>query len=712
MAGEQNTAKKSALLIGINDYNVPGKTNDMNLRGAVYDVTVTESFLINIAGFKQENITKLISATRPNDRLPTLTNIVSAFEDLALHAEQGDFIYIHYSGHGGRLPTSFRSLKGDNVTHDECLLIARNDNTVDHLLDVEVAYLLKQIVDKGATVTFVLDCCHSGGATRNGDDDNGRSVRGCGNISAEDFVNLNRELIGDPKNLEEAWSRPPPGDGADSSRAGKVLDHWMTASKGINFLAACRSDEEAEEVPGEKQGKKGVFTDCLASVIKKSGGADRLAQLSCDVVYNLASNELEKHPLRDSSKSQHVVFGGQRDRHIFGVEDVEPPRVTITKTEKLASEKVKVVMNVGAAHGVSADDVFAIYPVGKRLETLADYNAPLATCIVSPGTVENFTCSAITESKDVGLNHLRIGCPAVSLQEILKDHVLDSKGAWVVSSAPDSIDLRDARATVQKVEDCIRYGGKLVQLKESEGEAFFKVLVQRNNSFVISFTPNHEEAKIQVVGDAKDVLSHLIHLTIFYNFFNLATNNPEQQSGLKVDKTGYLEQGVKAPSLKEPFPLDDPPPKRSDLKPLPPNTIDLFHGQTLEIQVRNTTTEPLYIEILDLDPYWTVTTQYPRPSGSPIQLPAGNGVYFYIQLSQSFKPPDLNADQPDTFDRFIVLGTPRNRRNFPAMILPDLGKILKPVLTPDNGGGFRAGAGVDPPSWFVHHLDVRVVAEE
>ncbi|KAF1734087.1 hypothetical protein CRV24_005622 [Beauveria bassiana] len=49
---------------------------------------------------------------------------------------------------------------------DECLVLARRDGKLNHLRDVEIAFLLDQIADKGATVTFMLDCCHLGGVRR------------------------------------------------------------------------------------------------------------------------------------------------------------------------------------------------------------------------------------------------------------------------------------------------------------------------------------------------------------------------------------------------------------------------------------------------------------------------------------------------------------------------------------------------------------------
>ncbi len=65
-----------------------------------------------------ERITKLTSPNPPNDQssgeLPTYENLVKAFKDLTTTAHDGDQVYIHYSGHGGRSATMFEGIKGKN----------------------------------------------------------------------------------------------------------------------------------------------------------------------------------------------------------------------------------------------------------------------------------------------------------------------------------------------------------------------------------------------------------------------------------------------------------------------------------------------------------------------------------------------------------------------------------------------------------------------
>ncbi|RSL90932.1 hypothetical protein CEP51_000487 [Fusarium floridanum] len=719
MAEASNQGRKSALLIGINKYNSSG-LND--LRGCLSDVATTEAFLTKVAGISR--ITKLISPpASPNDTLPTRSNILSKFKTLADNAQPGDFIYIHYSGHGTRRATKFGDLKGESVNLDECLVLPIDGKLdsprdgepdclpkgeLDCLRDVEIAFLLKQIADKGATVTFVLDCCHAGGATRGDDDDD--AVRGSDEIPDKYFVK--QELIQSVDDLKDVWGLPL-DNGDDGGRGGSVIQHWMTASKGINFLAACQPQQKAQEFPLRADVRKGLLTDCLDSVVNaKDGGADRLPQLSCDVVSNLVAHALKNHKWRNTSKDQDVVFGGQGDCHIFGVKIVPEPTVVVTSVEKSRSDgELKLGLTAGIAHDVSVGDIFAIYPSDRPLNNVADYTAPLATCRVT--AVESFTCNAETLEGAANLEQVQVGCVAVSLRSILKDHVLQPKGVWV-SAADDSAESLDS--VVQKVRDYISRGSRLVELRDA-GQAFFKVMVRKAGSFTISFTPNQTKAKVEVTGKPEDVLSRLEHLTVFYNLFSLATDNAEQQGpGLTVRKIGYLEKNVSPPAPR-PFQLNAPSSQAAGLKGVGEDSIDILEGQSLGIEVRNTSLESMYVEILDLEPSWKVTRTYPMPRKSPILVPPNGGTHFFIKMGPSDKVP--GAVQPDTFDRFVVLATLRNQGNFPETVLPKLdggeGPVgsagSPPVLEPDDGDAGRGGVGVAQPAWFVQKLDARVIKE-
>ncbi|MDR1510907.1 MAG: caspase family protein [Synergistaceae bacterium] len=88
----ETAARKYALLIGINTYKY--KNADISLRGPLNDVALVKDILEKKLGFAAEDITVLLESQA------THTGILKAIDELAERAARGDFIYIHYSGHG------------------------------------------------------------------------------------------------------------------------------------------------------------------------------------------------------------------------------------------------------------------------------------------------------------------------------------------------------------------------------------------------------------------------------------------------------------------------------------------------------------------------------------------------------------------------------------------------------------------------------------
>jgi hypothetical protein len=89
--------------------------------------------------------------------------------------QKGDFVYIHYSGHGARTTTIFADLKKETDDIDEALVPCDINMGGKYLRDYELGALLENLVAKGLIVTLVLDCCHSGGALRGYTDDESKT---------------------------------------------------------------------------------------------------------------------------------------------------------------------------------------------------------------------------------------------------------------------------------------------------------------------------------------------------------------------------------------------------------------------------------------------------------------------------------------------------------------------------------------------------------
>lgn len=152
---------RRALLIGINDYPDPAS----RLEGCVNDVFLMSSVLQE-SGFEPEDIRIVL-----NDRATT-QGIMDRLHWLLDGARDGDERMLFYSGHGAQIPRY--NIQGEPDHVDECLVPYDFDWSPAHaILDRQFAELYSQLPYDSYFVAM-LDCCHSGGLTRDG----GPRVRG------------------------------------------------------------------------------------------------------------------------------------------------------------------------------------------------------------------------------------------------------------------------------------------------------------------------------------------------------------------------------------------------------------------------------------------------------------------------------------------------------------------------------------------------------
>lgn len=331
----EQAPKKSALLIGVNHY---GSDRWLDLHGCVADVEKADTYLRDLAGLT--NIIKLTSPAASGSvrDLPTLKNVVDAFENAASEAQPGDFVYIHYSGHGGRINTGFLDLKPNQLDEALVLVSTEEDGTIRGVDYIPPPWLVE------------------------------------------------RPLITPEATLRAAWKQQSPGG---DGRGASVMRHWMTSSRGIEFLAACRSDQKAQEVQLHAQGKRGLMSVCLENVMEENRGS--LAQLNCEMVYNLVANRVAKN-IENYDVRQNVVFGGRRSRFFFGTGQMShQPFANVTRIESLPTDGTRVHLDAGTAHGVHKHDNFALYPADREFRDIVDYNGQLAMCTVSEVMISTLT---------------------------------------------------------------------------------------------------------------------------------------------------------------------------------------------------------------------------------------------------------------------------------------------------------------------------------
>lgn len=147
--------KQRALLVGINDYPDPAD----RLEGCVNDTFQMSSVLQELA-FQPEDIRVTL-----NERA-TAKELRDRLEWLLEGIRPGDVRLFYYSGHGAQIPGYGERGEADHI--NECLVTHDFDWTLDRtLIDDDFMELYSQLPYDSHFVA-ILDCCHSGGMTRNG----------------------------------------------------------------------------------------------------------------------------------------------------------------------------------------------------------------------------------------------------------------------------------------------------------------------------------------------------------------------------------------------------------------------------------------------------------------------------------------------------------------------------------------------------------------
>ncbi len=283
-------AETRALLIGVSDYDDAIGLAD--LRGPANDVELLRDVL---KGRGVSAITVLADGLDGAER-PTRAAIVAALRAEAEQATEGDFVYLHFSGHGTRQtdPDGDESDGLDEVflPADTARAAADTGLIANALVDDEIGRAVDAIRAKGADVWLVLDSCHSGTGLRAG---------ALGGLSR--YV--------DPSVLGASATLALPGPAVESAAEDGLPGRF------IAFYSA-RADEVAREYdldPGEGEKYYGLFTAKLAARLETSEGWS-FRQLFQAVLSDLNDVSLPgvarlQTPSWDGTLIDEAVLGGQ-----------------------------------------------------------------------------------------------------------------------------------------------------------------------------------------------------------------------------------------------------------------------------------------------------------------------------------------------------------------------------------------------------------------
>ncbi len=372
-------AENYALLIGASTYE--NLDERYWLRGPANDVDLVSKFLLSnpAVPFQADHVTILADGIE-GKTAPTLAAIRTAFGDLADTVAPGDFVYLHFSGHGSQAPALDPASELDGL--DELFLpvdIGPWEDSIgtvqNALVDDEIGALIDNIRTKGADVWVVFDSCHSGTATRAAPTDDDVRMR-----------KLDSSALGVPEAAlaqAESYSRALP-DPTTRPDAPLVAQEGAEMGSLTAFFAA-QTDEVTPEknMPKGKAGRRlqGVFTYTLF---------ETLAERPNLTYRQLGQEILRKYAVKNLARST-PMFEGALDDHVFAQGGGN--RILQWTVQE---SKGKVSVNAGSLHGLVEGSELLL------LSSPADTNdAALATFRVTSSTTFQAKLEAVGTAPDI-----------------------------------------------------------------------------------------------------------------------------------------------------------------------------------------------------------------------------------------------------------------------------------------------------------------------
>lgn len=682
MADQTNqTPNFYALLIGIDCYmpnRLPEGGYYKNLGGCVRDISHVEAFLKETWKIPANQILKLTASptssdptqpSEPPEELPTYKNMVAKFRELTAMAKKDDLVYIHYSGHGGRAKTNYPKIKGANGIDEGLVPTDIGKPEGQYLRDLELAKVLKEMVDRSLVVTLVLDSCHSGGATR-GDDAN---IRGMDVVDTTSRPTAS--LVASEEELAETWESLTV-EGTRSLSSG-----WLPESRDYVFLAACRPTEFAYEYAfnQETRERNGALTYWLL---------DSLRQLSPGLTYKDLHDRINAK-INSQFPQQTPMLIGEGNRIVLGSDYAKIQYTVPVLLLNLAADRV--FLETGQVAGLRKGAEFAIYPQGIRdfqpelalaTATIIELGATQSWCELKPlsgkepvkqGDQAVLTSASTNLIRKVHLLYLE---EAQTENELLADTLFTRRLPRAVYSLQKN--------AFQNVNNALEVAKGWIELVPTDGQdnnkeaAHYLVAINKNGEYEIcdrTGTPFANMRPPLKVGDpdaAANLVKRLVHLAKYHAtqaLDNFDKSNP-LMGKLTVEWIGML---------KEYDTVDEIPPD-SELEPFDdPSNPTIEAGDWIFLRIRNNYSTALNVAVLDLQSDWSITQAYPEDAGNrfiTIDPQQQEIVPFNLSVADGYE------EGADIAKVFATVGSP----NFRWLELPPLDQPLTPKGIATRGG--------------------------
>ncbi|RWA05600.1 hypothetical protein EKO27_g9504 [Xylaria grammica] len=354
MAEDESIATEApsawAIVVGIDLYSTTHPA--MNLRGACNDAVLLYQFLRSSLKIPKSNIRLHLSrdphftpltAKDPPSLPPTFWEFLDSLDHIRREARPGDFVHIHFSGHGNREFTLHEDKKS-KTDQDERLCFVDNEMT-----DVMFGEKLDELAAPPYNLTLLvtLDCCFSGGMTR---DPRYSAVR---NKPSSQAIELHPRDY----NTEPSMS--------SGSRDASLHKGWLYRDRAYNVIAACQPYEKSMETPDPASGNRvyGALTSTLISQLKHLRGQRSF------MTYNVFQGILESALKGTFGKitQQKPMLIGPRNRLLF-LSSVREDASTVASVRKVGSGVMFI--DRGSVDGSNVGDIYTVSDPGASLNQI------------------------------------------------------------------------------------------------------------------------------------------------------------------------------------------------------------------------------------------------------------------------------------------------------------------------------------------------------
>ncbi|MCC6457497.1 MAG: caspase family protein [Caldilineaceae bacterium] len=676
-----------ALLIGIDFYfghTLPDGSFYPSLGGCVRDIRHVETYLTDPArlNLPHDHLLMLTSSDNrgaappePAEQWPTYENIVAKFKELTAKAEPGDQLYIHYSGHGGRATTLYPDLKSETGVDEALVPLDIGSPQSRYLRDVELYYLIQEMMKKQLRVTVVFDCCHSGGSTRGR---GGAVKRGISTVDTT--VRPGESLVASPAELAAAWT----GDPAGRTRGAKSASGWLLEPKGYTFFAACRASESSFEYPFNGRESNGALTYWMLDTLRQAGP---------NFTYKMVHDRILAK-VHGQFEQQTPLLQGEGDLRVFGSERI-PPHYAVPLLQ-VDSAGNRVRLNAGEAHGIDAGVQFAIFAHGT-----VDFSRDAERIALVEVTQVNATdaWAKILERNDQVA--LEAGAQALLL------HSANLRMQRHVALIVDDDTLR------QQLETAIATQGKGFVTVATDNQSDFQVALTAARAFDVwdpagTPIPNLRPAiGIDEPNAVDRLVQRLVHLAKYQSVRDLAPPDLQGAQKLEVKLAAVANSTANGTGGAPLF--------------RPGDQVKMVIKNTQPAGAANDPRRILNITVLDLASDWSVTQIYPAESADFEPLDPEKT----IELEFEAYLPDGSSESLDTLKVFATQATTTFRwLELPALDQPTTHDTQKRSLISDpleqllaavtaeetTTRAIRLTSGPQIPSWTVAQVELQVKA--